>query len=49
MTKSLKAAFAAVAILVSVAPAATVAFASAGEKASCEASDLTQHGVWDCR
>jgi hypothetical protein len=48
MTKSLKAAFAALALFVSTAPA-TVAFASAGDQASCLSSSFTQHGIWDCR
>ncbi len=48
MTKSVKATLAALAFLVSASPA-TMAFASAGDRAACQSSQFTQHGVWDCR
>ena len=48
MSRMLKIAVAAVALSLSVAPV-TMAFASAGDKAACESSQFTEHGVWDCR
>ncbi len=48
MSKILKIAVAAVALSLSVSPI-TVAFASAGDQASCQSSQFTEHGVWDCR
>lgn len=48
MPKSLKALFAAAALLVSASPA-TFALGSAGDQASCQSSQFTPHGVWDCR
>jgi hypothetical protein len=51
MSKSFKAAFAALAFLVSASPA-TMAFAASptsGIYQSCENHDYTPHGIWDCR
>jgi hypothetical protein len=48
MTNTLKAAFAALAFFLSAAPV-SIAFASAGDQASCQSGQFTQHGVWDCR
>ncbi len=47
MSKLLKIAVAAVAVSLSIAPA-SLAFASAGDQASCQSSTITPHGVWDC-
>ena len=51
MRKSLLATFAALAVLVSAAPA-TLAFAApvgSGTYQACEDHDYTPHGIWDCR
>lgn len=48
MTKFLKIAVTAAVFALGVAPLAGVS-ASEGDHASCQSSQFTQHGVWDCR